>query len=81
MKILIVVSGGSVPIGAKLAGGVRDDGHDPVAVRQRNQPDVALADSAVHTREHALPAADPLALDPLSPIASRPDHRWFRPAH
>ena len=25
-------------------------------------------------------AADPLALDPLSPIAA-PDHRWFRPAH
>jgi hypothetical protein len=25
-------------------------------------------------------APDPLALDPLSPIAA-PDHRWFLPAH
>ncbi len=26
-----------------------------------------------------VPAPDPLALDPLSPITV-PDHRWFRPA-
>lgn len=50
-------------------------------VRPRKESHVALADAAIHTIEHTRSAADPLALDPLSPIASPPDHRWFRPAH
>jgi hypothetical protein len=50
-------------------------------VRRRSEPNVALADAAIHPIEHTRSAADPLALDPLSPIAPPPGDRWFRPAH
>lgn len=53
-----------------------EPGHD--AVPGRGDPNVAPAEAAVHPIDRTL--SDPLALDPLSPIAP-PDKRWFRPAH
>jgi hypothetical protein len=50
-------------------------------VRRRSEPNVALADAAIHPIEYTRSAARPLALDPLSPIAPPPGDRWFRPAH
>jgi hypothetical protein len=39
----------------------------------------APSEPPLQAGDHRL-AEDPLALDPLSPIAA-PDRRWFRPAH
>jgi hypothetical protein len=41
----------------------------------------ASPDAPIHPIEATPPATDPLALDPLSPIARPRSIRWFRPAH